>query len=227
MSGSLVRMCSSTRMPPRSPMARPADLASAVSGRTPSARITMSAGYALPDFVRTSSAPPSCCTNPATASPSASRMPCRLTWPSTRRANSRSSGASTWSSISTSVTSNPRVDQVLRRLQPDEAAADHHRAPRRLHELDPGVVVHPGEERCAALDPLADRPHVRHRPHLEDAGQVDPGQRRAHRGRSRREHQLVVRFDRHLAGRDIAQLHSLALRRDRRSPRNSSWSSMP
>ena len=67
----------------------------------------MSAGYALPDFVRTSSAPPSCCANPATPSPSASRMPCRLTWPSTRRANSRSSGASSWSSISTSVTSNP------------------------------------------------------------------------------------------------------------------------
>ena len=42
MSGSLVRMCSSTRMPPHAPISSPADLASAVSGRTPMARITMS-----------------------------------------------------------------------------------------------------------------------------------------------------------------------------------------
>ena len=67
----------------------------------------------------------------------------------------------------------PGVDQVLRRLQADEAAADHHRAPRRLDELDAGVVVHAGQELGAALDPLADRARVRHGAHLEDAGQVD------------------------------------------------------
>jgi len=44
MSGSLVRICSSTRIPPRFPISIPAIVASAVSGRTPSARITRSAG---------------------------------------------------------------------------------------------------------------------------------------------------------------------------------------
>ena len=71
MSGSLVRMCSSTRIPPRSPISRPAAFASVVSGRTPSARITTSAGYVLPDFVFTSSAPAASCVNPATPSPRA------------------------------------------------------------------------------------------------------------------------------------------------------------
>ena len=43
----------------------------------------------------------------------------------------------------------PGMDQVLRRLEADEAAADHHRPPRRLDELDARVVVHPGQEgRC-------------------------------------------------------------------------------
>ncbi len=47
-------------------------MASVVSGRTPIARITMSAGYVLPDFVCTSIAPPSNCLKPATPSLSAS-----------------------------------------------------------------------------------------------------------------------------------------------------------
>ena len=79
MSGLLVRICSSTRIPPRSPISRPAVFASVVSGRTPSARITMSAGYVLPDLVSTSSVSLAACLNPATPSLSARRMPCRST----------------------------------------------------------------------------------------------------------------------------------------------------
>ena len=69
----------------------------------------------------------------------------------------------------------PGVDQVLRRLETDEAAADHHRTPRRLHELDTGVAGHPGQKRRAPFDPLADRPRVRHGPHLENPGRSMPG----------------------------------------------------
>ena len=108
----------------------------------------------------------------------------------------------------------PEMDQVLRRLETDEAAADHHRTPRRLHELDARVVVHPRQERRAPLDPLADRPRVRHGPHLEDPRQIDAGQRRTDRRRPGRQHQLVVGLGRDLAGRDIAQVHGLLLRRD-------------
>ena len=91
---------------------------------------------------------------------------------------------------------------------------------RRLHELDAGVVEHPRQELRAPLDPLADRPRVRHGPDLEDPGQVDAGQRRADRGRPGREHELVVGLGRHLAGRDVAQVHGLLLRRDARPPRS-------
>ena len=94
-SGSLVRICSSTRIPPRWPISSPAIFASAVSGRTPMARITMSAGCALPDFVRTSSEPLAVCLKPATASLSARRTPFFSRWRSTRRAHSGSSGAMT------------------------------------------------------------------------------------------------------------------------------------
>ncbi len=68
----------------------------------------MSAGYLFPDFVCTSIAPPSSCLKEATASPSARWTPFFSRWRSTRRAHSGSSGAMTWSSISTSVTSRPR-----------------------------------------------------------------------------------------------------------------------
>jgi len=75
-SGSLVRICSSARIPPRWPISIPAIFASAVSGRTPIARITTSAGCILPEFVRTSSEPSADCRNPATPSLSSSRTLC-------------------------------------------------------------------------------------------------------------------------------------------------------
>ena len=106
------------------------------------------------------------------------------------------------------------VDQVFRRFQADEAATHHHRAGLRPHCLEPGIPVHPGEEGRASFDPLADRSRVRHRADLEDARQVDARQRRPDRRRPGRQHQLVVGLGAHLAGGDITQLDSLALRRD-------------
>ena len=107
------------------------------------------------------------------------------------------------------------MDQVLRGLEADEASANHHRPSRRPDELDPRIVVHAGEECRAPLDPLANGAHVGHGPHLEDAGQVDARNRRAHRERAGRQHQLVVGLPRHLAGRDVAQVHRLLPGRDR------------
>ena len=107
------------------------------------------------------------------------------------------------------------MDEVLRRLEADEPAADHDGAGLGPHRLEPRVAVHAREERRAFLDPLADRPRVGHGPDLEDAGEVDAGQRRAHRGRSGRQHELVVGLGRHLAGRDIAQIDGLLFGRDR------------
>ena len=83
MSGTLVRMWSSTRMPPRSPIARPAVFASPTSGRTPMPMTTMSAGMALPDSVSTSSAEPAAWRKPVTFSLRASLTPLRATWRST------------------------------------------------------------------------------------------------------------------------------------------------
>jgi hypothetical protein len=48
------------------------------------------------------------------------------------------------------------MDQVFRRLQTDEAAADDHRAPRRLDHLHARVRVDPQQKSRAALDPLTD-----------------------------------------------------------------------
>ena len=107
------------------------------------------------------------------------------------------------------------MDQIFGSLEPDEAAADHHSTPRRLDELNSRVVVHAREEDGAFLDPLADRAHVRHGTHLKDARQIDPGQGWPDRGRTRREHQLVVGFGLHLAGADVAQLHGLLFARNR------------
>ena len=94
----------------------------------------------------------------------------------------------------------PEMDQVLRRLETDEPAAHHHRAPHGLDHLDSGVVVHPRQERRAALDPLTDRPRVRHGPHMEDPRQIDSGQGRMDRRRTGRQHELVVGLGRDLAG---------------------------
>lgn len=60
MSGSLVRMCTSTLIPPLGPSSRPAALASPLSGRTPITSITRSAGSCLPLAVSTVIYPPGC-----------------------------------------------------------------------------------------------------------------------------------------------------------------------
>ena len=83
MSGSLVRIWSSTRMPPSLPTSMPAISASAVSGFTPIPRITMSAGYASPDAVRTSRDPSAASRNPDAALFSRIRTPFLLRWRST------------------------------------------------------------------------------------------------------------------------------------------------
>jgi hypothetical protein len=107
-----------------------------------------------------------------------------------------------------------QVNQILRRLEADEPAADNDGPHRRLHVLDPRVCGHPRQELGASCDPLANRAHVRHGPHMEDPGQVDAGQRRMNRDRPGREDELVVRFRRHLAGGDVFQVDGLLLRVD-------------
>ena len=105
----------------------------------------------------------------------------------------------------------PEMDQVLRRLQTDESAADDHRAGHRLDQLNARVVEHPRQERRALLDPLPDRPGVGHGPHMEDPRQINARQGRMHRGRARRQHELVVGLGRDFAGLHVAQVHGLLL----------------
>ncbi len=106
------------------------------------------------------------------------------------------------------------MHQIFGGLEADEAATDHHCPGLRPSSLKPAVFVHPGEEQGAALDPLADRPRIRHGPHLEDPRQVDPWQGWPHRFRPRRQHELVVGFARHFAGQRVAQLDGLGVRQD-------------
>ena len=56
------------------------------------------------------------------------------------------------------------VHQVLRALHADEAAANDDRARLRPHRLEARVLVHAGQEQGAALEPLADRARIGHRP---------------------------------------------------------------
>ncbi len=83
MSGTLVRIWSSTRIPPRSPMAMPAVFASPISGRTPMPITTMSAGMASPDSVSTSSDEPEACLIAVTCRSSMTLTPLRVTCRST------------------------------------------------------------------------------------------------------------------------------------------------
>jgi len=99
------------------------------------------------------------------------------------------------------------LHQVLGRLQADEPAADHHGAPRGPDHLEAGVLRHPAEEGRAVLDPLPDRPRVRNRTDLEDAGQIDPGDRRVDGRRAGREHERVVGLRAHLTRAHVTQLH--------------------
>ena len=114
-----------------------------------------------------------------------------------------------------------QVREVLHHLEADEPAADHDRPLGLRDGLEPRVGVHPGLALLAAVQPLADGPGIGDGPDGEDARQVNPGKRRTDRGRSGRQHQLVVGFGRHVACRDIAQFDGL-LRRvdgDRLAPR--------
>ena len=70
------------------------------------------------------------------------------------------------------------MDQVFHHLEADESTADHHRTRLGLHRLEAGVLVHPGEEQGTSLDPLTDRPSVRHGPDLKDSRKIDAGQGR-------------------------------------------------
>ena len=120
----------------------------------------------------------------------------------------------TWFSFSTSVTSSPRwakFSTISRPMNPPPTTTARFGF---VTTWMPGVRVHPGLGLLAAVQPLADGPGVRDGPHGEDPGQVDAGQRRPDRGRAGRQHQLVVGLGRDLAGRDVAQVHGLLLRRD-------------
>ena len=77
------------------------------------------------------------------------------------------------------------MGQVLGHLKTDEATAHDDRTLLGAYGLEPRVVLHAGQEAGAPLDPFADLPGVGHGPHLEDARQVDPGERRSHRCRTR------------------------------------------
>ena len=227
MSGSLVRMCSSTRMPPRWPISSPAAFASAVSGRTPIARITTSAGWAFPDAVRTSSEPSAACSNPATPSLSSSLHAVLDQVALDEARHLRVERRHDLVQLLDERHLEPEVGEVLHHLQADEPAADHHRALRLRHDLEPGVRVHPGPALRAALQPLADGPGVRDGPHGEDPGQVDAGKRRADRGGAGRQHQLVVGLGRDRAGGDVAQVHGLRPSARWRRPRSRVRTSTP
>ena len=105
------------------------------------------------------------------------------------------------------------VGEVLQHLEADEPAADHHRALRLRHGLEPRVRVHPRQD-LVAMQPLADGPGIRDGPQREDPGQVDAGKRRPDRRRAGRQHELVVGLGGHLAGRHVPEIDGLVLPRN-------------
>ena len=174
MSGSLVCRCSLTRMPPRGPTSRPASTASLFSGRTPTPRMTSWAGKPLARL------------QPDDQAIGASA---RIPRPTGRAAASRllpdsvstigvvislSNGGSTWSCNSTTVVAMPRRTKFSTNSRPMKPAPN-----------DDGLLH-------ALVHSLLDAVHVLQIPQREDAGQVDAGNRRAQRCRSRCEDQLVV-----------------------------------
>ena len=64
------------------------------------------------------------------------------------------------------------------------------------------------------FQPFLDHLHVRDSPHLEDAGQIDAGHRRADGRRTGRQHQLIVFLRRHFTRQRILQIDCLILRRN-------------
>ena len=103
-----------------------------------------------------------------------------------------SSGARICAPISTSVTSKRRWIRFSAVSMPMKPPPIDHRARLRPHRLEArsSGACRPG--RASPSHPFADRARVGHGAQLEDAGQVDAGQRRADRRRAGREHQLVV-----------------------------------
>ncbi len=216
MSGSLVRMCSSTRMPPRSPTSRPAAFARVVSGRTPSARMTMWAVWAAPDSAVTMSGliRTRCKRSHTVIGHDANTVPAQVVTDEAPEFDIKRRQDVT-ASLEDGDVEAP-MDEVLGHLQADEPAADDHSALGWSDGLETRVALHPSQEAGALLDPLPDGSGVRHRANLEDARQIDPGQRWADGRRPRREHQLVVGLRRRLAGGVIEQRHGVVLWRDGR-----------
>ena len=158
MSGSLVRMCSSTRMPPRSPIASPADLGERRVGthaerEDHDVRRILLAGLRL-HFDR--AAFQLLESGDAVVERQAHAMPLHVLLDQARELAIERSEELIEHLDQRHLESG--MDQVLRGLEADEAAADDDGSPRRPHELDARVAVHAREELRAALDPFADGP---------------------------------------------------------------------
>jgi hypothetical protein len=175
MCGSPVRISASTAMPPRGPSASPAACASAVSGRTPMARITRSASMPRPDSVRTMRPPLAVGSNPDSPSPRWRVTPCASRCSRTGSAISASSGGITCGSFSRIVTCRSRrarFSAISRPMKPP-----------------PTTTARAGRRASIQCRMRSESGMV---PHREDARQIDAGQRRTHRRRARREHQRIV-----------------------------------
>mmetsp|Transcript_12383 Transcript_12383/g.32371 ORF Transcript_12383/g.32371 Transcript_12383/m.32371 type:complete len:393 (-) Transcript_12383:14-1192(-) len=114
--GSLVRMHSSTTMPPRALSLMPARSGSDVSARTPRPRMTTSAGtrwgsppFAPPSTTSDAFAPDADASNPLIAAPSFTDTPFRSISAASMFAISGSKGAMSCGSASTRVTRRPRL----------------------------------------------------------------------------------------------------------------------
>ena len=162
-----------TRMPPRGPTSRPASTASLFSGRTPTPRTTSWAGSRWPDFSRT--------TRPS------------------RAVLERLGGLAEQQrhALARQLLSDGRRHLLVERRQHLVLQLDHRGCDAPAHEvLDQFQAdeARPDDDRLlhALVHAGLDAVHVLQVPQGEDAGQVDAGQRRAQRCRSRSEDQLVV-----------------------------------
>ncbi len=145
---SLVRIWSSTRMPPRSPISSPALRANCVSGRTPMESTTSSASNSLPLCVRTIRPSLPLLLKSHTPSPRMRFTPCDSRRCRAYSAISASSGGITWLAISITVTAMPRCIKVLSHLQTDESASDNDRHSR-LFFRDPFANLPAVRTHCA------------------------------------------------------------------------------
>ncbi len=206
MCGSLVRMCSSTRIPPRAPISRPAVFASVVSGLTPIARITTSAGYVLPDVVFTSSAPPSFCSKPVTLVAEGQRDAVPLHVLRGRGPRSRGrAGARSCCSLWRTVTSKPawtRFSAVSRPMNPPPTTTARRRRAARTGSPSTGTSRRGNDGPAPRSTPgssLTSGTVLT----WKIPGRSIPGQRRMDRGRAGRQDELVVALRPDLAGLDV------------------------